>query len=275
MKEDFRELIVRFMDDDVMALAAQLAYSLIMAFFPFLIFLLTIVGYSSVKSTDVLASLHSVLPQDTYVLITSTVVEIVDSARGDLLSFSAIITIWVGSSGFRAIIKGLNKAYDQREHRPYWKVVLISILCMFGLVLIIMAAFSFVIFGKVIGNTLVEWLGLSSNFKINWDIFRYIVALIFMILAFAAVYQLTPCKKLGWFEVLPGAAFSTLGWIGSSLLFAYYVNNFSNYSMIYGSIGGVIVLMLWLFISSIVILIGGEINAILAGGRRISRASCK
>jgi len=264
MIDDFKILGRKFFEDDIIALASQLAYSLILSFFPFLIFLLTIVGYSSVNSSDVLSMLRTVLPTNAFDLITSTVIEIVDSRNGNLLSFSAIVTIWVGSSGFRAVIKGLNKAYNREEKRPYWMVVIISILCMFALTFIIIFSISLLVFGEMIGNMMVTKLGLSINFKINWNILRYIGAIVLMIFAFAALYHLTPCKKLDWHEVMPGATFCTLGWLLSSMAFAFYVNNFNNYSGIYGGIGAIIVLMVWLFITSVVILLGGEINAILS-----------
>jgi membrane protein len=269
LKADIKRLIHRFIEDDVLALASQLAYSLILSFFPFLIFLLTLVGYSSIKSGDVLQSLQTIMPKNAFELITTTVVEIVDSRKGDLLSFSAIITIWAGSGGFRAVIKGLNKAYDEKETRAYWRVILLSIICMLALAVIVIFSFSLLVFGEMIGDALINWLGLSNSFKINWDIFRYAGTLIAMTFVFAAIYHFTPCRRLKWMEVMPGAAFCTLGWLLSSLGFAYYVNNINNYSRIYGGIGAVIVLMLWLFITSVIILLGGEINAVLAFDREI------
>lgn len=265
--KDIRNLVVRFFDDDVLAIAAQVAYDLILAFFPFLIFLLTLVGYSSLKSQDILSMLQNVLPKEVYQLIHSTVLEVVSSRKGDLLSFSLIVTIWSGSSGFRAIMQGLNKAYDEKETRAYWKKVLISIIFMFGLTFVIMFTFALLVFGEMLGNALVIWLNFSNAFRLNWNIIRYCSALAVMILGFATIYRFIPCRRLTWKEVMPGATFSTLGWLVSSLGFAYYVNNFNNYSAVYGGIGAVIALMLWMYITSIMIILGGELNAVIAFDR--------
>ncbi|MFD3155711.1 YihY/virulence factor BrkB family protein [Haloimpatiens sp. FM7330] len=264
MKNDIKILIKKIVKDDVLALGAQLAYGFMLSFFPFLIFLLTIVGYSSIRSEDVLASFRIVLPDNTFQFIKQTVIEVVDSRKGDLLSFSLIGTIWAASAGFRAVIRGLNRAYDEKETRPYWKVFSISILSIFGLTFIILSAFLLLVFGDILGTQLTKWFGLTYGFEYFWNVERYVVMIIFMILTFAALYYFIPSRKLGWKEVMPGATFTTLGWLIVSLLFSYYVNNFSNYSKIYGSIGTVIVLILWLYLTSIIILIGGELNAVLS-----------
>lgn len=264
MFKDIKKLVSRVIDDDITALAAQLAYYLLLSFFPFLVVLLTMLGYSNLKSTDVLVYLSQVIPKGTFELVYSTIINVLDSRNGNLLSFSVLGIIWSGSSGFTAIIKGLNKAYDEEETRPYWKIQLISILFMMGLAMVIISAVALVVFGQMIGGMIVLKLHVSSKFLLNWDIIRYLVTLVGMVFVFAALYQFTPCRRLNWKEVMPGATFTTLGWLMSSLGFAYYVNNFNNFSSIYGGIGAVIVLMLWLYITSLIILLGGEINAQLA-----------
>ncbi|MGH4139653.1 YihY/virulence factor BrkB family protein [Clostridium sp.] len=267
MLKDLKKLISNVIDDDITALAAQLTYYLLLSFFPFLLLLLSVLGYSDLKSTDVLIYLSKVVPKGTFDLINNTVVSVFDKTSGNLVSLSIIGVLWTGSSGFRAIIKGLNKAYDEKETRPYWKTLIISVLFMLGLVLVIIAAVALVVFGQMIGGVIVTRFNVSSKFIFNWDIIRYVVTLVGMVFIFAALYHFTPCRRLTWREVMPGATFSTLGWLLSSLAFAYYVNNFNNYSSVYGGIGAVIVLMLWLYITSIIILLGGELNAMLAFGR--------
>ena len=264
MLKDLRQLVSNVIDDDITALAAQVTYYLLLSFFPFLLLLLGMIGYSDLKSTDVLIYLSKIMPKSSFDLIYTTVISVFDSTSGNLVSLSIIGLIWSGSSGFRAIIKGLNKAYDEKETRAYWKTLIISILFMIGLVLVIIAAVALVVFGQMIGGVIVHRFPVSSKFILNWDIIRYLVTLVGMVFIFASLYHFTPCRRLTWREVMPGATFSTLGWLISSLGFAYYVNNFNNYSSVYGGIGGVIVLMLWLYITSIIILLGGEVNALLA-----------
>jgi len=264
MLKSLKQLAERVIDDDITALAAQLAYDLLLSFFPFILLLLTMLSYSDLKSTYVMEYLHQIVPKSAFDLIYTTVISMSRSATGNLLSLSIIGTIWSGSSGFRAIIKGLNKAYDEEETRPYWKTLAISILFMVGLALTIILAVALVVFGQMLGKHIATRLNLSNSFILNWDIIRYLVSLIAMAFTFASLYHFTPCRRLTWMEVLPGAIFSTLGWLISSLGFAYYVNNYNNYSGAYGGIGAVIVLMLWLYITSIIILLGGEVNALLA-----------
>ena len=264
MLKSLKALASRAIDDDIDALAAQLTYYLLLSFFPFLLLLLSMLGYSALESKDVLIYLSQIMPKNSFDLIYTTVIDVFDSSSGNLLSISIIGLIWSGSSGFRAIIKALNKAYDEEETRPYWKIATISILFMVGLALAIIASVALLVFGEMIGGVITNRFNLSGDFILSWDIMRYIVTLGAMIFIFAALYHFTPCRRLTWREVIPGAIFTTVGWLISSLGFAYYVNNFNNYSSVYGGIGAVIVLMLWLYITSIIILLGGEINAHLA-----------
>jgi membrane protein len=225
---------------------------------------MTLIGYSSVKSEEILIALSSILPNDIMKLVNSTIIDVVETRRSDLLSFSMITTIWTASNGFNAVIRGLNKAYDEKEKRPFWKVQLTAILCTIGLVLIIILSFALLVFGELGVKLLVTKLHGTSSLEFLIDFIRYLVGLTVMIIVFTIVYRYTPSKKLTLSETVPGAIFTTLGWTAVSIVFSFYVNNFGRYSKIYGSLGAVIALMSWLFISSVIILIGGEINATLA-----------
>lgn len=258
-----KSLYCRFYDDEVAAVGAQLAYYFVLSFFPFLIFLITLLGYSPVSGEEVLEVLSRVLPDSAYAVIQNNVKGVVHTRNSGLLSFGIITTLWAASNGIGAVIRGLNKAYDVEEVRPFWKVKGEAVLFTIALALIILFSFVLLIFGRYIGIYLTEWLGLSEYFFKIWNVFRYISMLIMMIFVFSALYFYTPNCKLKWRDVIPGSIFSTFGWVATSLGFAYYVNNIANYSRIYGSIGGVMVLLIWLFISAMIILIGGELNATL------------
>ena len=265
--KDIKSLIFRFQDDDVLAMSSQLAYSMLLAFFPFLMFLLTVVGFSPIKSEDVLAGLKGILPKEAYSLIRKTVVEVVDTKNGHLLSLSLVFTVWSASSGLTAVIKGLNKAYDEEEKRSFIKVQIVAILNTIALVFMILAAFIFLVFGNVLGKFIASHLAQLNGFWKMWDALRYFGVILNMILIFTVIYHFIPSRRLHWKEVLPGAIFTTIGWIVVSIGFAFYIDNFGNYSLIYGSLGAVFTLMTWLFISSIIILLGGELNATLAFDR--------
>lgn len=263
-KEIGKDLWRRIQDDDISALGAQLSYSFLFAFFPFLIFAMTLIGASSIKSDEVLIGLRSFVPLDVYNLTEKTVKEIVDNKNLKLLSFGIIIAIWTASNGFSAVIKGLNKAYDVKENRGLIKVQLIALSCTVILAFIIVISFVLLIFGDINGSLMIEYFGLGTFYKNVWDYFRYFLVVLIMVIIFAAIYYFIPCRKLSWKEVLPGGIFTSIGWIVCSEAFSYYVNNFSNYSRLYGSIGAVIILMTWLFLISVLLLLGGEINATLS-----------
>ncbi|PWX13968.1 YihY/virulence factor BrkB family protein [Clostridium perfringens] len=251
-------------DDDIFALGAQLAYYMVLSFIPFLMFLMTLVGFSHLNSDAVLNLLSNVMPTEAFNLIQSTVIEIVDREQTGLLWISIALAIWVSSSGFKAVIKGLNKAYGVKETRSYIKLKLISMIYTILLALIVIATLFLFVFGDVIGDFFIKVLEHPEFIYYIWNMLRYVVVILIMILFLCFLYNATPCVRLGWLEVIPGAVITTLGWISISYIFAYYVNNFSNYSRLYGSLGAVFMFMTWMFITSMILILGGEINAVLA-----------
>lgn len=256
-------------DDDIFALGAQLAYYMVLSFIPFLMFLMTLVGFSHLNSDAVLNLLSNVMPTEAFNLIQSTVIEIVDREQTGLLWISIALAIWVSSSGFKAVIKGLNKAYGVKETRSYIKLKLISMIYTILLALIVIATLFLFVFGDVIGDFFIKVLEHPEFIYYIWNMLRYVVVILIMILFFMFLYNATPCVRLGWLEVIPGAVITTLGWISISYIFAYYVNNFSNYSRLYGSLGAVFMFMTWMFITSMILILGGEINAVLAEKNRL------
>ena len=256
-------------DDDIFALGAQLAYYMVLSFIPFLMFLMTLVGFSHLNSDAVLNLLSNVMPTEAFNLIQSTVIEIVDREQTGLLWISIALAIWVSSSGFKAVIKGLNMAYGVKETRSYIKLKLISMIYTILLALIVIATLFLFVFGDVIGDFFMKVLEHPEFIYYIWNILRYVVVILIMILFFMFLYNATPCVRLGWLEVIPGAVITTLGWISISYIFAYYVNNFSNYSRLYGSLGAVFMFMTWMFITSMILILGGEINAVLAEKNRL------
>lgn len=259
-----KSLVLRFKADGISDLAGQLAFKLILSFFPFIILLMTILGYTAIRNTNLLIILQTVLPYSSYNLLYSTVIDIVEHKDSALLPITILFTIWSASSGFRAVITGLNKAYDQEELRPFWKIVVISLISIIALSLIIISSFVFIIFGAHIGTIIKNHLYFSSDFKFIWNIIRYIFIGCESIFIASAVYYYAPCKRLDVIDVIPGAVFSTIGWTIVSICFSFYIDHFNNYSRLYGRLSAIIVIMLWLYFNSIILLIGGEFNATLA-----------
>ena len=266
---DRKNIISKIIEDEVPALASQLSYSLLLSFFPFLIFLMTLLGYSSIDNEYVLLQLRGILPDNAYELVHNTVIDILSTRDSNLLSFSIVFTIWTASTGFRAVIKGINKAYDEKESRSIIRVYIISIISTLSLVFLIIVTAFFLIFGQLIGIYLAEKLRMGSLFYLLWNIMRYIIIFTSLVITFGLMYKFIPSRKLKWKEVMPGSIFTTVGWIVTSIIFSYYVNNFANYSRVYGSIGAVIVLMVWLYLTSIIIILGGELNAFISINKSI------
>ncbi|WP_159884213.1 YihY/virulence factor BrkB family protein [Paenibacillus puerhi] len=261
---DFIQTIIcRFEDDDLPALSAQLTYYLILSFFPFLIFSGAVLSFTDIGTTDAIERLALILPEMSYRMIAGVLDEIEGAKSGSLLSFGLIATVWSASNGVNAIIKGINKAYDQEENRPFWLVRLLSLLATVGLAVAIMLSFVTLVFGKMIGEWIYKLVHIESDFSLLWGVLQYVIPLVVLWILFVLVYAYLPNVRLKFKGVIPGAAFATFGWIAVSLLFSFYVNQFGNYTKTYGSLGGIIVLLIWLYLSSMIILLGGEINATL------------
>ena len=255
--------IVKIRDDDIFALAAQLAYYLILSFFPFLIFLLTLIGLRNLDSMEVLGALRAMLPTSAFELIYSVIIEVIEKQNTGLLGASLLLVIWSASSAFRAVIKGINKAYGLNENRSFIKRVFIAIICTFALAFVILLTLVMLVFGGLIGDLLASYLPFPTVVYRVWNFLRYVLVVFMMILIFASIYRYTPSKMLRWREVIPGAIACTIGWLVVSLGFSFYINNFSNYSKIYGGLGAVIILITWLYLTSIILIIGGEINSLI------------
>ncbi len=257
-------LYSRLEEHEISALGAQIAYYLIFSFFPFLILLMTVMGNSEVSKNAVLQGLKLILPESAFDLVKSNIIILVGAGNFKLMSLGFIAILWVASNGVGAIIRGLNKAYGEQEIRAFWVVKGEAILFTMALAFILLLSFILLIFGEHIGNYFLNLLRLRRIFFIVWDFTRYLFMIFVMGITFTILYYHAPNRKLMLKEVVPGAIFATLGWILSSLAFAYYVNNFSDYSRTYGAIGGIIVLLVWLFISAVIVLVGGELNALFA-----------
>lgn len=264
----FLYLIIKVKRDDIFALASQLAYHLILSFFPFLIFLVTLIGFIKLNSNEVLEGLQRMLPTAVFELTSTTIEEVITSQHTRLLGVSVILTIWSASSAFRAVTKGVNKAYNIQENRSFIKRTMIGMVSVVALALAIISTLVMLVFGGLIGQFLNKYLPFAYVIDFIWNILRYAIVIVMMILIFAMIYKLTPAKRIKFKNVLPGAIVSTIGWLIVSLGFSFYVNNFSHYSRFYGSIWTVFVLMIWLFITSIVFIFGVELNSILEKSKR-------
>jgi membrane protein len=263
------EIIRRFRDDEVPALGAQMTFYLILSLFPFAIFLLTLMSYTPITTEQITANLVMVMPESAESIVLGIYRDVMGDSSPTLLSFGMIGSIWAASRGMLALIRTINKAYDEKERRPYLKVRLLALLytVLFAVALII--AFAVLVFGGRIG----DWLAARAEFASwhsLWSLLKNVLALLLICALFCLVYVGAPARRIRLREALPGAVFATSGWVAVSALFSIYVSQFANYTRTYGSLGGIIVLLLWLYLSSNILLLGGEINAVLARFRQHS-----
>ncbi|MBU3188782.1 YihY/virulence factor BrkB family protein [Clostridium bowmanii] len=256
------QLIFRYKDDDLPSMSAQMTYYLILAFFPFLLFLINLLSFTPLSSEILITNFNKFLPNETGALVKSVVVETLQSKSETLLIVGMIGSLWAASKGISAIIKCLNKAYDIEENRNFIKLNLIAIVSTIGIIIMIILSFFMIVFGQIIGNYVFGLIGATLLFNIIWSFLRYCIPLLTMFTTFSLIYRYVPNRKLKFNTVIKGTIFTTVGWVATSLLFSFYVNNFANYQKVYGSLGGIIALISWLYVSTLIILLGGELNAI-------------
>ncbi len=258
-------LAFRIGEDKISAISAQMAYFLILSIFPFMIVLLNIVSYTAIVEPKFIYEAIQFLPMDIQYIIISFVEDIVSSSSQGLLSIAAFAGIWTASSGVTPVIRAINRAYDCEETRSFYNLKGLSILFTIGLLVLLMLVIVTLIFGELLGRKLFEFFGYGKVFLNIWKNIRFIIPMIFMTLIFALLYKYSPCssfkKGIRLKRTLPGAVFATIGWVFVSQLFSFYVKNFGKYSTTYGSLGGVMILLVWLYLSSIIMVLGGEINA--------------
>ena len=172
---------VKIKNDDIFALAAQLAYYLILSFFPFLIFLITLIGIAKFDSMTIIYGLKSILPNNVFNLIYKTVFEILNQHNVGLLGISIILSMWSASSGARAAIRGINKAYDLKERRNFINLSFLAIIFTIALTLIIIITLIALVFGDIIDDYLYLWFPFPQVIKLIWNLIRYGVVIVAMI----------------------------------------------------------------------------------------------
>src|SRR5689334_15867905 len=201
------------------------------------------------------------MPPAAAALVKRTLGEIQAGARGGLLSIGVLAALWSGSNGMASIMSALNVAYDVDDARPWWKRRGLAILLTIGFAMFIMIALVLLVFGPMVGQAIAGGLGLGNVFAWTWRILSVPVVILCALVAIALVYYLAPAVEQRWRWVTPGSAVALVLWLAMSFGLRQYVTRFGNYTATYGSIGGVILLMLWLYLTGVVLLIGAEINA--------------
>ena len=259
LRSTWREMI----DDDITGLAAQLAYYLFLALFPAILFLLALASFFPLDDVteEVARALRPVVSPQVLAIIEDQMRRIADDNNGGLLTFGVAGAVWGSSAAMVAITGALNRAYDIEESRPWWKVRLVAIALTMGTALFVLVALSLVLAGPSVATFLGELTGWGAPFAWAWSVLRWPLAFALVSTAIGLIYYLAPDVEQDWTWVSPGAIGATALWLVVSLLFKVYVANFTDYGAAYGTVGGVIVLLLWFYSSSLAVLAGAELNA--------------
>jgi membrane protein len=247
-------------EDDVLGASAELGYYFLLALFPMLIFLTSLIGFIPNLQASIFHELRRLAPPDAMRVVNQTLEDVVSKRGGGWLSFGILGTLWAASSGTAALIDTLNRAYEVKETRSYWKVRLIALGLTFGLSLVVIASSAIIMLSDRIPAWLGQRLQISGGLLAGWTAIDYLLGLVLLALATGTIYHFGPDLKGKCRWITPGSIFSAIASAIASWLFSLYLRFAPSYSATYGSLGAVVVLMLWLYLIGLVILIGGEIN---------------
>ncbi|CEN86806.1 membrane-associated ribonuclease BN-like (Rbn) [[Clostridium] sordellii] len=250
--------------NDINSRAAAMSYYLLLSIFPFLIFMINLLGFIPIIHINkFLYSFDDLIPRTAFIMVQSIIDSAVSQKSISLTVMSFTFTLWSSSRAVRVFIKGINKSYNVLETRSFLKLIIISFYFTVELIVLIVSSMVFLLYGEKVGYVIFKFLGLSKIFIPTWNLFRYSFVIAITIWIVSSLFRYGPNKKIPLIEAMPGAILSIFGWILVSVVFSFYTNNFSNYQVIYGSIGGIIALLTWFYLSSWIMLLGCEINALI------------
>ena len=256
-------LIYRIGKDDASGLAAQMTYHFVLAMFPMLLFLLTLLPFFNIKQSQI-TNMLSNAPFETSTLIKSVIGDITQNSSGGLLSIGLILAIWSASNGMTAIMNSFNVAYDVEDSRNGIVLKLLSVVFTVVMGVVFVVALALPTLGSVISHFLFGPLGFDEQVKWIFNLIRIVLPIIIIFIVFIVLYSVAPNVKTKLKSVLPGAVFTSIIWLAGSFGFGWYISNFGNYSKTYGSIAWVSSFCYYgLYITSFIIIVGAEINAII------------
>ena len=245
--------------------AAQLSYYLILSLFPLLFVLTALLAYLPLgdAQAQLIGRMRSLMPPEAMTLVEARLTSLVNTQRPSLLGVGVVFALWAASCGVDSARKALNLAYDVKESRPFWKTQLIAIASTVTSSVFVLLAVGVLIASGVAGHWVAGHLGIDRAFTVGLTVIRWPLTAALMMLGTAVAFHLLPDVQQKFAFMLPGAIVGTLAWIGASWVFTQYVRHFGRYDATYGAIGGVVVLLTWFYISGLIFVLGGELNAIL------------
>lgn len=273
-KAILRHVYRSVVDDGIADTAAQLSYYFLFSLFPFLIVLAALTAYLPLHDAvhALMDRLRTFMPVEALDVVQEHLESLIHNQRPKLLTIGLAVAVWTASRGVDALRKGLNLAYDVPESRPFWKTQAIAIaMTLAGSVLILLAFGGFILGGNL-GEAVAARVGFGQEFAVLWSWLRWPFTGLVVMLTAALSYFVLPDVVQKFAFITPGSIVATALWIGSTWAFTYYVEHFGRFDVTYGSIGGVVVLLAWLYLTGLVFLLGGEVNAAIEQEARIGKA---
>jgi membrane protein len=264
----FQELYKKFFETDVMSAAAQVAFYFSFAFFPLLLFLVTLFGMILESTEELRGELYGylgqIMPGSAYELVRTTMDEIIENSSGGKLTLGLLVTLWSASAGVDSVRTALNRVYELKEARPWWKTKLQSLVLTFLFILLLGIALAGVTAGSTLVRAALSGVGLEVTSPWILTAIQWGALFIVMLFATGVIYSWLPCfDEFRWVWISPGAITAIIVWIVFGGLFRLYLQYFNSYNKAYGSLGAVIILMLWMYITGLALLLGGAINSVL------------
>lgn len=266
IKNEISEFLKNMQKHNISEFAAQCAYYIILSFIPFIILIITLIQYMGIDKQNLFIMMQSIIPNTMNITILNIIEEVYSKSIGTI-SISLIFVIWAAGKGFYSLCKGLQVIYENKKKNTYIFLKLRSIMCTIGFCALIILALGLMVFGKTIGNSLEKKLGITSFiFKIK-DLLVTIVIFLFLLL----VYKIIPRNKNKFKEQIPGAIIAALSWNIISKIFSMYLTVFKGFSLMYGSLTTIMLIMMWVYFCIYAVLIGAEINYYIIKKKKIKK----
>ena len=256
-------LVTRIQDDGMLTVAAAMAYYFFFSLFPFVIFILACASMLRVPGLEdwLLAQLAQFIPGEAYGVLERTIRGLLAAPRTGLVSLGAALALWTASSAFASVIDGFNRAYRVPDVRAWWRARFQAIGLTIALSALLIVGFVLSIFGGILAELAGRWFGPAG--EITAVVLRWLILIVVVTIVVAAIQYAAPAAPKRWMWITPGSVLFTLGFAGFSAAFSYYVTHFGSYDTTYGSLGAVIILMLWFYVLAVFLLLGAELNAVL------------
>lgn len=260
-----KKLIIRIKENDISAWAAKLTFFILLSIFPFIIFLMEILNHVTIKNTENISQFSQFFPPEVVKIFELIIADISGAqTSSSLLPIAIIAAIWSASKGVLAIIGGLNMAYKEKETRSYFYLRALALIYTIAFAFIILMTLGLIVFGNKILTLLVLHAPILAQMQFILDLLRLLFSLVISFLFFMLLYKATPNRKMIAKDIVPGSIFATISWLFVSYFFSLYVNTSKSFSYMYGSLTGIIILLLWLYVSCTIIMLGGVLNAVIS-----------